>query len=113
MLTNPLEYYNDYDHWQTQRVAESSSVSTLATGSVSLLIDTCSVKVLLDLSCMPHPSSLPSRFLLRFKYTICAAEEVEGLNLGSFQYNHFFQVLVGDECTPSYTNRGGDADGCV
>lgn len=60
---------------------------------------------------MPHPSSLPSRFLLRFKYTICAAEEVEGLNLGSFQYNHFFQVLVGDECTPSYTNRGNVADG--
>jgi len=60
---------------------------------------------------MPHPSSLPSRFLQRFKYTICAAEEVEGLDLGSFQYNHFFQVLVGDECTPSYTNRGNVADG--
>ena len=50
VLTNPLEYYNDYDHWQTQRVADDSTVSTLADGEVSLLIDTCSVKVLLDLS---------------------------------------------------------------
>ena len=30
------------------------------------------------------------------------------MTLGSETYNHFFQVLVGDPCTASYTDRGGE-----
>ena len=45
------------------------------------------------------------------KYTICSVEEVVGTKIGDVEYKHQFQVLVGDVCESSYTNRGGDDDG--
>lgn len=45
------------------------------------------------------------------KYTICSVEEVVGTRIGGVEYDHQFQVLVGDVCESSYTNRGGDDDG--
>jgi len=47
---------------------------------------------------------------MHVQYTICAAEEVVGNQVGSSTYSHLFQVLVGDLCTPSYTDRGGVED---
>jgi hypothetical protein len=44
-------------------------------------------------------------------YTICSVEEVVGTKIGEYEYNHQFQVLVGDICKSSYTNRGGVDDG--
>lgn len=45
------------------------------------------------------------------KYTICSAEEVVGTRIGENEYPEYaFQVLVGDLCTSSYTNRGGTDD---
>lgn len=45
------------------------------------------------------------------QYTLCAVEEVIGQRIGLHNYTHALQVLVGDLCTSSYTNRGGVADG--
>jgi len=45
------------------------------------------------------------------RYTICSVEEVVGTKIGDVEYNHQFQVLVGDICESSYTSRGGDDDG--
>jgi hypothetical protein len=44
-------------------------------------------------------------------YTICNAEEVVGTQIGDNTYSYQFQLLVGDICTSSYTNRGGINDG--
>jgi len=43
-------------------------------------------------------------------YTLCMAEEVVGLQIGENTYNYQFQILVGDLCTSSFTNRGGTDD---
>lgn len=43
-------------------------------------------------------------------YTICSAEEVLGMQIGNETYHYQFQVLVGDVCTSSYTDRGGTDD---
>lgn len=45
------------------------------------------------------------------KYTICSAEEVVGTRIGDNDYDYNFQVLVGDLCTSSFTDRGGIEDG--
>ncbi|KAL3805312.1 hypothetical protein HJC23_009019 [Cyclotella cryptica] len=46
------------------------------------------------------------------KYTLCHVEEVVGEKIGDVAYGSIlFQLLVGDLCTSSYTNRGGVADG--
>jgi hypothetical protein len=46
-------------------------------------------------------------------YTICHVEEVVGDKVGNYTYMDGvqFQLLVGDICTSSYTNRGGVEDG--
>jgi hypothetical protein len=45
------------------------------------------------------------------EYTICHVEDAVGTSLGGYAYNGTFQILVGDRCTASFTNRRGIADG--
>eukprot|EP00985_Skeletonema_marinoi_P027553 scaffold22855_cov73-Skeletonema_marinoi.AAC.1 len=58
--------------------------------------------------------------LLDGQYTLCNAEEVVGNQFGETTLdqmgNYAFQILVGAECSSSYTNRGGEdlkGDGAI
>ena len=114
VLQSPLEYYDDYEGEAAAGTQEANmSTTVLGTNSVS---GVCIISFLFFLQCVvishPPPSTISLSFISPlFQYTICAAEEVVGTQLGPETYYHLFQVLVGDLCTPSITNRGGVADG--
>ena len=115
VLQSPLEYYDDYEGEAAAGTLEANMNTTvLGTNSVSVeytSYHSCSSCNVYIISHPPPPPPFLSHSSPLFQYTICAAEEVVGTQLGPETYYHLFQVLVGDLCTPSITNRGGVADG--
>ena len=55
--------------------------------------------------CFTYYTNLFHHPTKKTQYTICHAEEVLGLQIGNITYGYQFQVLVGDKCTASFTDR--------
>ena len=72
---------------------------------VTYAFSSCIIWHIYTLIYFKHPLFSNKQYI---QYTICAVEEVVGTKLGEQTYYHLFQVLVGDLCTSSYTNRGGE-----
>jgi len=111
VLSEPLEYYSDSgtESFEDTPILEGPT-TTLPDGMVSFFLCIIFTEWGEGLFKCIHLTYTHTYL----QYTICFAEEIAGTKLGEPQsginntYSMLFQVLVGDICTPSITDVGGE-----
>jgi len=111
VLSEPLEYYSDSgtESFEDTPILEGPT-TTLPDGMVSFFLCIIFTEWGEGLFKCIHLTYTHTYL----QYTICFAEEIAGTKLGEPQsginntYSMLLQVLVGDICTPSITDVGGE-----